>query len=162
MAQLWSSEHHNQDHCSHCLIFYFPLDMPQGPCLKLRASSVHPKPVFSGLPTVVFLPLQSNGPFDQGLEEEDGIKCHLLCNSQVHSDLSRGSPLHLRTFLTLKNVFLTWSWSFCFFYPLILGPSFDILQKQLYILSPSELCTHTTQPFCPQAAQPCFPREAAL
>lgn len=90
---------------SHSLILYFSLEMPAGPwhCLKLKASSVHPKPVFSSLPTVVSCPLQSNGPFDQGLKEDDGIKCHLLCNSQVHSNLSRGSPLHLRTFLTLKK-----------------------------------------------------------
>lgn len=138
--------------------------MPEGPChsFRLKASWIHPKPVFFCLPTVVSLPLQSNGPFDQGLEEKDGIKCSLLCNSQVHSDLSRGSPLHLRTYLILKNVFLSLSWSSCFFCPRIPGPYLEALQKELYILSPSESSTHRTQSFCCRAAQACSPREAAF
>lgn len=39
-------------------------------CLKRRASAVHTRPVFSGLPKVRVWPitLKSNSPFDQGLE----------------------------------------------------------------------------------------------
>lgn len=84
--------------------FFFFLEMPEDwcHCLRLRASSIHPKPVFSGIPNAVSLLLQSTSPFDQDPEEEDVVKCHLLLKGQVHSDWSRVCPLQLMTVLTLK------------------------------------------------------------
>lgn len=52
---------------------------------------------------------------------------------------------HFEDSLTFTDVFLSWSWTSCFFGPLILGPFFEALQKQLFILFPVRvLHTHNT------------------